>query len=392
MDDVMKNFDKNSYTIMTFLDFSAAFDTVDHKLLIDKLEYNFGIKGIPLKWFKSYLDGRYYKVKINSTLSEEHPLKFGVPQGSILGPILYSLYVKEMEAIAFKHNVSIHVYADDVVVYATCKNVVSLQECLLDINLWAKSNFLKLNNSKTKVMCLSSKNCKIVKPKSINVMGEDISVEKAVKYLGVWLDENLSMSKQVSCLCSQGYLTLRNLWHMSSKVTNIRLRTKLVNTNIISKLNYCNAVYVGLPKKQLHKLDKLLKSSARFIFKICGRKNFQNVSITPFLQKLKFLPMRYRSQFKINLLVYKSLNNQGPSYLKPLLKLHKSLRKTRKDGDLTWLDKFSINDLNERERSFSYAAPDIWNRLSQDIRESASVASFKSKLKRFYLNDWIGDT
>ena len=102
--------------------------------------------------------------------------------------------------------------------------------------------------------------------------------------------------------------------------------------------------------------------------------------------------MRYRSQFKINLLVYKSLNNQGPSYLKPLLKLHKSLRKTRKDGDLTWLDKFSINDLNERERSFSYAAPDIWNRLSQDIRESASVASFKSKLKRFYLNDWIGDT
>ena len=392
MDDVIKSFDKNTYSIMTFLDFSAAFDTVDHGLLIDKLKCKFGIKGIALKWFKSYLDGRYYKVKINNTLSEDHPLLFGVPQGSILGPILYSMYVKEMEAIASNHNVNIHVYADDVVVYATCKNVVSLQECLLEIRLWAKDNFLKLNNSKTKVMCLSSKSCRLVKPKYIKVMGETIPVEKSVKYLGVWLDENLCMSKQVSSLCSQGYLTLRNLWHMSSKVTSINLRTKLVNTNIISKLNYCNAVYVGLPKKQLRKLDKLLKSSARFIFKICGRKNYQNVSITPYLQKLKFLPMSYRSQFKTNLLVYKILNNQGRSYLKPLLKLHKSLRKTRKNNDLTCLDKFSINDLNEKERSFSHSAPNIWNRLSQDIRESRSVTSFKSRLKRFNLNDWIGDT
>ena len=392
MDDVFKSFDKNSYTVMTFLDFSAAFDTVDHGLLISKLEYKFGIKGIPLKWFKSYLDGRYYKVKINSTLSEDHPLLFGVPQGSILGPILYSMYVKEIEAIAFKHNVNIHVYADDVVVYATCRNIINLQECLTEINLWAKSNFLKLNKSKTKVMCLSSKSCKLVKPKCINVMGETIPVENTVKYLGVWLDENLCMSKQVSSLCSQGYLTLRNLWHMSSKVTSIRLRTKLVNTNILSKLNYCNAVYAGLPKKQLHKLDKLLKSSARFVFKICGRKLLQNVSITPFLQKLKLLPMSYRSQFKINLLVYKSLNGQGPSYLKSLLMPHKSLRVTRKDNDTTWLDKFSVDNTTEKSRSFSHVAPYTWNRLSQEIRESTSVTSFKSKLKRFYLNDWIDNS
>ena len=297
-----------------------------------------------------------------------------------------------MEAIAIKYNVNIHVYADDVVVYATCGNLISLQECLLEIKLWAKSNCLKLNDSKTKVMCLSSKNCRLVKPKSVNIMGETVAVEKTVKYLGVWLDENLSMSKQVSSLCSQGYLTLRNLWHMSSKVTSISLRTKLVNTNIMSKLNYCNAVYVGLPKKQLQRLDKLLKSSARFIFRICGRKNLQNISITPYLQKLKFLPMQYRSQFKINLLVYKSLNDQGPSYLKSLLKLHKPLRVTRKDKDLTWLDKVPIDKLNDRNRSFSHVAPDTWNRLGLEIRESTSVSSFKSKLKRLYLNEWLGSS
>ena len=239
---------------MTFLDFSAAFDTVDHEILIKRLETNFGIRGMALSWFKSYLDNRSYKVKINNTLSNPQGLKFGVPQGSILGPILYSLYVKEIEGIAAGCKVKVHIYADDVVLYTN--EISRLQKCLNEIKVWTSKNFLKLNNNKTKLLCLSPRNSKLLKPDYINLMGEDIKVESVVKYLGIWLDKNLTMSKQINSVCSQGYLMLRNLWQISSKVTDVDLRTQLIHSCILSKLNFCSSLYVSLPKKELNKLDR----------------------------------------------------------------------------------------------------------------------------------------
>ena len=251
------------------------------------------------------------------------------------------------------------------------------------------SKFLKLNDKKTQLMCISTKNCIIKTPSTIKLMGEDIKTSSSAKYLGVWLDEKLFMSKQVNHVCAQGYITLRNLWKISSKVNDISIRTQLIHSCLLSKLNFCSILYHSLPKKELKKLDRLLKAGVRFVFRICGADRRQH--ITPFLQKLHFLPIKYRSEFKINLTVYKCFKNQAPNYLKSLLipRINESTVVTRLDNDVTWLNSHPIETLNYKCRGFRQAAPVVWNKLDKKIRESPTVETFKSRLKTFYFEKWL---
>ena len=378
--------------MVILLDFSAAFDTVDHDTLLSKLKCHYGIRGAALELLKSYLTDRHYRVKINNTTSDKHSLNYGVPQGSILGPVLYSLYVKEIEKIAKSYNFKIHVYADDVQLYYKCNkksDFTELIQCLEEIKQWAVNNYLKLNNDKTQLLCLSSKNYRHQIPAQLNIMGEDIVIQRSAKYLGVWLDQNLTFSKQINNVCSQGYMMLRNLWKIPSKVTNIDVRKQLIHSCIISRINFCNGLYVSLPKKEIYKLDKLLKASARFIFNITGIHRRQ--PMTPYLQKLHFLPMDLRLKFKICLLVYKCLNNEAPAYLISLLQPRNNPNEisTRLDSDITWLNKPPVEKTVFKCRSFRHVAPDAWNLLPREIRESPTADTFKSRLKTFYFKQWV---
>ncbi len=118
---------------------------MDHSILLYKLEIYYGITGTALGWFESYLKNRSYKVIVKDSFSDPQDLSFGVPQGSILGPILYSLYVKEIEDIANSFKVRIHVYADDVVLYSSCNEIDAFKECHNRIKTWTNQKFLKLN-------------------------------------------------------------------------------------------------------------------------------------------------------------------------------------------------------------------------------------------------------
>merc|ERR1711972_178376 len=120
--DTLNYLSSTTYAVLVFLDFSAAFDTIDHDILLKRLKFNFGINHKALDWFSSYLQNRSYKVKINNTLSDGTKLNYGVPQGSILGPILFSLYITEINNIISSHNLSCHFYADDIQIYLKCDN------------------------------------------------------------------------------------------------------------------------------------------------------------------------------------------------------------------------------------------------------------------------------
>ena len=147
--DVSEDLTSESYVIMTFLDLSIAFDMVDHNFFIRNLKTDYGVEGIAVSWCNSYLRTRSYKVKYNVTLSDAQPLAFGVSQGSILGPILYSLYVKGIEKIAKNHSIKVHVYADDVQLYTSSdkkSDFSDLTKCLEEIKEWASRNYLKLND------------------------------------------------------------------------------------------------------------------------------------------------------------------------------------------------------------------------------------------------------
>ena len=133
----------------------------------------------------------------------------------------------------------------------------------------------------------------------------------------------------------------------------------------------------------------MLKASARFIFRICGIDCWQ--PMTPYLQKLHFLPIVYRSQFKISVIVYKCFKKQAPKYLTSLLlpRINNYNKNTRKNIDITWLNKHPLEKLSYKCRSFRHVAPDVWNRLSIEVRNSPSVNIFKSRLKTFYFKEWL---
>ena len=153
--------DNQKSVVLVLLDLSAAFDTVDHSLLLARLFTRFGICDQALDWFRSYLSDRAQYVRIQDVSSDVHALPYGVPQGSVLGPLLYSLYTSPLGDIARSHGLSYHFYADDTQLYlsfetsspedlSTCTS--ALEDCVKDINLWMLNNKLKLNSGKTEII------------------------------------------------------------------------------------------------------------------------------------------------------------------------------------------------------------------------------------------------
>ncbi len=384
--DILVMCDSNSKVVLLLLDLSAAFDTVSHKQLLKKLQNMYGINDDALLWFKSYLSHRSFIVKIKNSCSDREELNIGVPQGSILGPLLFILYTKDLDIIARTHGFEIHFYADDTQLYftfdSTRTTIDDLEEkickCMGDLKIWMVQNFLKLNEDKTEVMILSSKHDNLESPISLqlSVDGTASDVVKAFKSLGVYLDDKLSMSQHVSSIVQACNFHIRNLWFIASKLT-FKLKIQLVHAMILSKLDYCNSILYGISAKDLQRLQKVQNSAVRFIF---GRGKKAHAS--HLLEKVHFLPVRYRIIFKVALLTYKCVNNIAPSYLKDLVHLRQpGAKNVRLDNDYFLLETPSMSSLQSTERAFSFSAPKVWNSLPYSLRSVDTVHKFKSLLK-----------
>ena len=199
-------FAKGEATAVVLLDQSAAFDTIDHDMLLDSLSSWFGVGGVVLHWFKSYLSDRVECIKIGSILSDVKKLLYGVPQGSVLGPILFSLYSTPLSKVIQYHpGISFQFYADDTQlhVHITHKNVASaldkLSHCLEDVKRWLSTNKLKINPDKTKFTVFGSKSQleKLNPSRPVNILGNLISPVDAARNLGVWFDSDFSFSCHV---------------------------------------------------------------------------------------------------------------------------------------------------------------------------------------------------
>ena len=143
--DILLAMDRQHVTLLVLLDLSAAFDTVDHRVLLRRLEVTYGITGTALQWFRSYLTGRTQRVYINQTYSDDFPLPHGVPQGSCLGPLLFTMYASKLFEVVKNHLPNIHAYADDTQIYLSFKPdstageqeaITALQDCISDIRSW----------------------------------------------------------------------------------------------------------------------------------------------------------------------------------------------------------------------------------------------------------------
>ena len=388
--------DSRSKIILLLLDLSAAFDTVNHELLIGRLQKTYGLSGNVLNWFKSYLSNRSFSVYIGKHRSKKCFLTIGVPQGSILGPILFILYTKELIAIARKHGFQIHLYADDTQLYIEfnplSQDISSIEqqivECLAEIKDWMTANKLKLNPNKTEVLIASSVNRFSSWPNnglSFTADGKSIEPSEVVKNLGIKFDKNLSFEEHISSVVQACYIQLRNLRALGSKL-NFNLKKQLIHCLIFSKLDYCNGLFYGLPDKLIKKLQKVQNSCVRFLFGKEGYTKWE--SVTPLLQQAHFLPVKERIKFKIALMVFKCLNNIAPSYLRACISVKDEPLKTlRTDQDFFLLKTPSVTNLVRTERGFSFSGPYVWNNLPYELRTCCDINQFKKSLKTYLFKE-----
>ena len=393
--DVLMAMDRKSHVILMLIDLSAAFDTINHEYLLRRLQKIYNIDGDVLLWIKSYLSNRTFRVNVNGTYSEEAELLIGVPQGSILGPLLFILYTKGLQSLASKYNFSIHLYADDTQIYfeydpkGDCVPIIeALKKCFSDIKSWMADNYLKMNDSKTEIMEIHSSYTSEPPYDSFELGGCFIDSTDKAKNLGFWFDRDLSLDAQISQVAQTCYVNMRKLRRIGSKLSG-DLKVQLVHACIHSILDGCNAAYFSLTKHQLGRLQKIQNSAVRYIFNLKGKERWQ--SMTPLLQKLHFLPVHYRIRYKLAYLAFKCLNNLAPTYLSSLIAARQeTIKDVRSNSDYFLLHQPSEPRCTKTRGAFSYSAPKVWNSLPYSLRSMSEAEAFKRALKTHLFEQAFG--
>ena len=254
------------------LDMSAAFDIVDHKLLLERLEKRYGVKGNALKWFRTYLQDRKQFVMIHGIKSEMKELRYGVPQGSVLGPILYFLYTSPIGDIIKPHGLNYHLYADDTQLYLSFKptfaeqpgSIAKIEACVSEIDSWMVCNKLKLNRGKTELLILSARHRPPPLIDHVDVFGEQIEPSTSARNIGVIFDEHMSLEKHVTSTCKACFFYLRNICRIRVCLSLADIE-KLVHAFITSKLDNANSLLSGLPKFLIDRLQNVQNAAARVV-------------------------------------------------------------------------------------------------------------------------------
>ena len=262
LNDIYRAIDEGYSTVLVALDISAAFDTIEHSLLLNRLRDGFGIDGLALSWIESYLHRRQHWVKVGSAQSPPVLCDRGVPQGSVLGPLLFTAFISPIARVAARHNISQRQYADDTQVYMKFTNasmaaqVDSMQACLSELCQWFLSNGLAINPDKSEAIVLSTaqKSRCTSTVSSVDVAGHSVPISKSLKLLGVTLDKHLSFNEHVNNTCRAAFYHLRALRHIRPSLTD-EMAQVVACAVVHSRLDYCNSLYVGLSEANLLRLS-----------------------------------------------------------------------------------------------------------------------------------------
>jgi hypothetical protein len=379
--DILMALDSKKCVFLVLLDMSAAFDTVDHQMLLRRLSERLGIKGNALQWITSYLHNRQQFVTIRGTRSAKQQLDCNVPQGAVLGPEFFSDYDSPVAEIFRRHNIDFHLYADDTQVYLAfdpCDEddaLSRLEMCLSEVRLWMAQNYLKLNDSKTEFIVLGTgHSLKNINTSHITIGDSKVVSSDSVKNIGATLDKYMKLDKQVSLTCKSAWYNLYQISKIKNFLSDSQLKS-VMQSFVISKLDQNNGLLVGSSKTVISKLQTVQNAAAKLV---CGISRYDHV--TPPLEGLHWLPISFRIQFKVLLLCYKSLHGKGPQYLQELLTPYQPARSLR-SASSNYLVVPKSNLKTYGDRAFCVAGPTLWNSLPIKIRNSPSVDVFKKNLK-----------
>ena len=388
---IMETIESGKITILTALNMSAAFDTLDHATFLHRLQHTFGLSGYVISWVRSYLTNRTSFVKIDSSSSPKTTICTGVPQGSVLGSLLFVLFISPVVGVInpdlsnASNIVSFHQYADDTQLYigtnlsTLAHQVASIESCTQRVHNWLLNNGLHLNPSKSEAIAFFNPRSKPLESlaesiASISVAGSPIKLQSSIKNLGVYLDSRMSFDRQVSETCKASYFHIRALRHIRPSLTTEACKT-IAAAIVGSRLDYCNSLLAGTSVSNLARLQLDQNTLARVV-----TEKSRFCHITPVLSELHWLRVRYRNKFQD---CY--YNFQGSPV--PAAILSGRPYSTVCTNTITAIFFFIVTmysyskNRNGQSKSFSSVASSVWNKLPGHLSSISSLPAFRKKLK-----------
>lgn len=380
INDWMECIDKGDMVGALFIDFRKAFDLVDHAILVKKLSlYKFNYSAI--KWFESYLSSRKQAIESEKGLTEFTTVQSGVPQGSILGPTLFLIFINDLP-LCFQKTSS-DLYADDTTIHTHSKDINVIEDDLQsefeNTQNWGKENNMDIHMNKTTCMLVGSRQ-RLSRSRSLNIQANDATIQcvSKQKLLGIYIDENLSWTAHIDHLCAI----------ISSKISLLRQLAIYVPTHvqklyyqgyILPYIDYGSVTWGSSSGTNIERLAKLQKRAARIIL----HADYDTPSVEMF-SKLGWLSIQDRLKYNKAVLTYRAVNNLSPEYitqlLKPVSEVHPRNLRSSENGSL-YVPKARTALYDS---SFSCSAPRLWNALPQTVKSCGSLPTFKQSLKTIF--------
>lgn len=386
-DDIRFAMDDKQVAIVALLDFSNAFNNVDHDLLIAILR-TLNIGSCPSKWFQAYLHDRQQCVSFGNKLSASCTLSCGVPQGGVLSPVLFSIFINSLSTfLTSKH----HFYADDLQLYVTtpiddiANAIATLNIELNKIVTWCHSYGLLINPNKSQVTIVGN-SYQLSKINSLNlppILFDSVALSPlpVVKDLGLLIDNNLTWAPQVAEVSRKVFATISSLKRWKNFLP-FKTKVALANSLLLPLLDYADIVYIDLSEQLLNKLERLQNMCIRFIF---GLRKFDHIS--QHRQQLGWLPIRQRRNMHALSLLFNILYHPyTPPYLKERFKF------LGHDTDFNLRSRSNNLLVLPPSRSSSYSNSftcrviKLWNSLPINIRQAESINIFKNRLYKYYIS------
>lgn len=367
--------DQNKVVATLFMDLSKAFDCLPHKLLVSKFfSYGFSIESCCL--IASYLSNRKMRVKHYGFKSEWCTLLKGVPQGSILGPTIYNIFVNDLLYTVGDY---FYNYADDnslAVIGDDICNVLSTLKCNAEqCTEWFSQNMMKANPDKFQFMILE-RNRHNNEARTIKINDITLSAVSDVKVLGVNIDDQLLFKKHVKSICNKASQNLNILYRLSNRIKGLNERTALAEAIVTSQFNYCSLVWHFCPKSTENVVESIRKRSLRFVVNdIDHAMNYSEL-----LQKCHKGTFKLCQLKKIAVFVYKCYNLHNVSYLNELYK-RKYIVYCFRDNNRLHVPSYQTVQFGYK--SLMYTGSKLWNSLPHHVKESDTIIEFTSKLSQW---------
>lgn len=372
-DNIYNNIDHGKPTIAAFLDLSKAFDIVDTKTLLCKLEH-YGIRGNSLTLLEDYLTSRNIFVSANGKVSNKRTIALGVPQGSILGPLMYIIYTNDFINCLDRANA--YIYADDTALTVSNENpshgLAAMQHELKNASTWFLANKLKLNTEKTQVGLFGTphqlKHFRDQVTPEICINGVKIPCSKTINYLGVILDERLTFDDHIKSLARKLSRTLGILSNIKHLLP-FKIRKTVYVSLVLSQMNYCSTIWCHTSGMNIQQLEKVLNRTCRCILgvkrKTCHKDELYEV--------LQLLPLKDRLLYNKAVDCYKVVTG---AYDTPLSLVRADTVHPHNLRQKTLVISSSNTTIGKRKLDFMI--PKTWNSFSKELKEAKNVSTFKA--------------